>query len=121
MARKGPFTKKVLPAFWFITDNNRNDGRSGHMYTCPLVMTLSMFVWRIKLRDTHSVNWERSEEWFHTDDRYESARIIARNLDCGYGFTPQCLMPVWAIKLEILLREKWRRWKYRRQLKRGRS
>ena len=115
---KGPFTKKVLPDFWFITDNKRTDGRSGHMYTCPFAMTVSMFIWRFKLRNTHSVNWERSDDWFHTDDRYESARIIARPFRRDGGFAMPCLLPDWIVKFECWLHGTLMYWRWRLRLKR---
>ena len=109
---KGPFQKKTLSDWWFLK-SKRTDGRSGHMYVCPIIMTLSMYIHRFKLRNTHSVNWEHTEHWLDTDENYEPARIIARPLSRERGgYTPPSIFPTWTINLEHNLQEKWRRRKW---------
>ena len=111
---KGPFKKKIISDWWFLRTERRYDGRSGHMYTCPITMTLSMYITRWQNRKTHSVHWELSDNWFHTDDRYEPARIIARKLDGGAGYTIASKFPVWFQMLELNLSQRYNHWRWRR-------
>lgn len=110
----GPFNKQILTDWWFLRMKDRPDGRSGHMYTCPIALTIGMILWRWKKYETHSVNWERSNTWSHYDDTYEPARIVARKLNGGHGFSPPINIPRWIINLEVKLHYLSLHWKARK-------
>ena len=86
--------------FWWV-GCRRTDGRSGHSYTCPLLMTLYGLYLRIVLGQ--NVGWYAySHRWLAPGDDYEPAKITR---DLGtHGVAVSCPWPLWAIKAEMRLR-----------------
>ena len=65
-------------------------------YVCPVLMHLSMIVWRVKLRKTHAVTWSRTGD---------SLGVFARQHNKLHGYEVQCIFPQWAVLLEWKIRE----------------
>lgn len=88
--------------FWWV-GCRRTDGRSGHSYTCPLLMTLYGMFLRVVLR--RPVGWYAySHRWLAPGDEYEPASIIH---DYGtHGAAIRCPFPRWAIEAELNVRRR---------------
>ncbi|MCP3961264.1 MAG: hypothetical protein GY719_25745 [bacterium] len=77
-----PYEKQSeqMPAFWFITSPRQSpqaDGRCGHGYTAPLLLTLAMLARNLFRRPATRAYWRRYDpQWFASDDSYEPARIV---------------------------------------------
>jgi hypothetical protein len=86
--------------FWWV-GHRRHDGRSGHNYTCPLLMTVYGIY--LKVVRGQNVGWHvYSHRWLEQGDAYESASIIR---DYGtHGAEITCRWPRWMVGAEMKAR-----------------
>lgn len=87
--------------FWWV-GCSRTDGRSGHSYTCPFLMTLYGIFLRVVKRQ--NVGWYAySHRWLAPGDEYEPAKIIR---DLGtHGVALSSPFPRWMIDAEMRARQ----------------
>lgn len=83
---------------WWWVGSRRLDGRSGHAYTCPLLMTLTAIFRRWILRQ--DCRWRVGATWGLTDDEYEPARVSVRPEGRSHTVKAGCIFPDWMIRAE---------------------
>lgn len=86
--------KERLPDFWWVTAPRFGPNWHPQAYVCPLLMTLSCWLYRLRGKDAHWSDGRKDEngEWV----------TIARVL-IGHG-EAQCLFPRWMILVECEFR-----------------
>jgi len=96
----------ILPDWWWLKAK-RNDGRSGHRYVCPFLMTLEMYRGRGR---GLNVSWQMEwPEWKEHGDDYSSAVVVCSPWSGrSGGYEISCEFPKWVILLEYYIHNNYR-------------
>ena len=107
MAIKTNHQKIKLPDFWWVF-RRHHFGRSGHRYTCPALMTLSIWVNRLQGRQSY---WVASlPGWLEKDgDNYSPASAVI-DLPQGGAKEVRLCLPEFFVEIEMWLSKKWLLW-----------
>jgi hypothetical protein len=86
--------------FWWV-GCRRTDGRSGHSYTCPLLMTLYGLFLKVVMR--RNVGWYAyAHRWLAPGDEYEPASIIHDYGTHGAAIScPRRLWPLIGVEMRV--------------------
>jgi hypothetical protein len=90
-----------LKDFWWV--GHSIHGRSGHSYTCPLLMTLN--IWKMRLKGIPA-SWIASyPNWLEADgDLYSPASAVYQPIGQSHFVEVRNSFPAWMVGVELGLR-----------------